>query len=296
VSSSLFALSEEFANAIERAGRSVVSVNEGGRSGVSGTIWREGLVVTAAHTIRGQQELTLELPGSGSTKASVVGRDPATDVALLRMKDSGNATAEFADAAKLRVGHFVLAVGRRPQQGLAASHGMIGGLGGTWRMRGGGRIDRWLRLDLTPFSGFSGGPLVTADGKIIGINTSGAQRSIVTITGETVNRVVDQLLAKGKIPQGYLGVGLQPVSLPKATASGAGGGLLVVMLEPGASAEKAGLMIGDIVIGFEDRPLTDLADLRTVLDPEQVGKQVHLRVLRGGQTQDVSLTVAERPE
>jgi len=295
----LIEFSHGFADAVERAGRSIVSVNEGGRAGVSGTIWRDGLVVTAEHTIRGHQDLTTELPNGTSSSAAVIGRDPATDLALLRLKDSLPAKAEFADAAQLRVGHFVLAVGRRRMQGLAASHGIISTLGGAWRTWRGGRIDQSFRLDLSPFSGFSGGPLVDVQGKVIGINTSGPHRSVMTVPSATVSRVVDLLLAKGRIARGFLGVALQPVKLPNLPTSSGGGApsaLLVVMLEPGGPAEKGGLMIGDIVLALGDKPLTGTVDLQEMLDPEQVGKTVHLRVLRGGQSRDLSVTIGERPE
>jgi S1-C subfamily serine protease len=295
MSNALLDLSDAFADAVDGAGRSIVSVNEGGRSGVSGTMWRDGLAVTAEHTVRGQQELTIELPTGASSSATVAGRDPATDIALLRLKDTLPAPTQFADAAKLRVGQFVLAVGRGGKRGLVASHGIISALGGTWRTWNGGRIDQWFRLDLLPFTGFSGGPLVDAQGKVIGINTSGPRRSIMTVPTATVNRVVDQLLAKGRITRGFLGVALQPVKLPLSSGGGSRG-LLVIMLEPGGPAERGGMMIGDIVLALEGKPLTDTADLQAALDPEQVGKTLKLRVLRGGESRDLSLTVAEHPE
>lgn len=291
MNSALIQLSNDVAEAVEQAGKIIVSVNEGGRSGVSGTLWRDGLVVTTEHTIRGQQELTIELPNGASSSAKVIGRDATTDIALLRMKEPVRATTEFADAGRLRVGHFVLAVGRRGKHGLAASHGMIGALGGAWRTWRGGRIDQWFRLDLMPFTGFSGGPLIDAGGKIIGINTSGARREVMTIPAETVNRVVDQLLTKGQITRGYLGVGLQPVQLPKT-----GRGLLVVMVDPDGPAEKTGVMVGDIIVAVAGKSLKDSAELQIVLDPEQVGKTIQLGILRGGNALDLSVTVAERGE
>jgi S1-C subfamily serine protease len=220
------------------------------------------------------------------------------------MKDSFPASAEFADAAQLRVGDFVLAVGRRGKQGLVASHGIISSLSGPWRTWRGGRIDQWFRLDLLPFTGFSGGPLVDSKGKVIGINTSGPRRSIMTVPAATVNRVVDQLLAQGRVVRGFLGVALQPVQLPNIPLSpvpsspgvGAGQGLLIVMLEPGGPAEKAGLMIGDIIVALGDKALTDPSDLQATLDPEQVGKTVQLQLLRAGKAQSLSLIVSERPE
>lgn len=295
MSSMLLELSNSFADAVERAGRNVVSVNEGGSAGVSGTIWRDGLVVAAEHTIRGLQEITIELPDGGSSSATVVGRDPTTDIALMRLKEALPASSEFVDAAQLRIGHFVLAVGRRGKEGLAASHGIISALGASWRTWRGGRIDQWFRLDMLPFTGFSGGPLVDAQGKVIGINTSGPRRSIVTVPVATVNRVVDQLLAKGRVARGFVGVALQPVKLPLSSGN-ASRGLLVVMVEPGGPAERGGMMIGDIIISLNDTSLSDRGDLQEILDPEQVGKAIQLRVLRGGQSRDLSLTVDERPE
>lgn len=294
----LLDLSDGFAGVVDRTGRSVVSVNEGGRAGVSGTVWRDGLVVTAEHTIRGQQELTIELPTGGSSSATVIGGDPSTDIALLRLNGDSTAASEFVDAAHIRVGHFVMAVGRRPKQGLAASHGIISNLGGAWRTWRGGRIDQSFRLDLLPFTGFSGGPLIDVQGRVIGINTSGPRRSVVTIPTATVNRVVDQLLTKGKVARGFLGVALQPVKFANAPGSSGGAtrGLLVVMIEPGGPADKGGLTIGDIVLALGDKSLIDTADLQEALDPEQVGTTLKIRVLRGGQAKDLALTVAERQE
>jgi S1-C subfamily serine protease len=286
----LIDLSNGFANAVERAGKSVVSVNEGGQAGVSGTIWRDDLIVTVEHTLRDLHELTIELPTGASSSGTVIGRDPSTDLALLRLKDSVPATSEFADATQLRVGHFVLAIARRGSQGLAASHGIISTLGGAWRTWRGGRIDQSFRLDLLPFTGFSGGPLVDVQGRVVGINTSGPRRSLMTIPTATVNRVVDQLLAKGHIVRGFIGAAVQPVKLPNAR------GLLVIMVEPGGPAEKGGMMVGDILLALGEKPVAETADLQAGLDPEQVGKTLKVRVLRGGQVQDLALIVAERQE
>lgn len=292
---SLIELSNGFAEAVENVGNSIVSVNEGGQAGVSGTIWRDGLVVTAEHTIRDQRELTIELPDGKSSTASVVGRDPTTDVALLRLKDDVPAAADFLDVTQIRVGHFVLAVGRRGKDGVVASHGIVSALSGVWRTWRGGRLEHRLRLDLMPFTGFSGGPLISAEGKVIGINTSGPRRSVITVPVATVNRVVDVLLAKGRIARGFLGVALQPVRLP-ASAAGPGQGLVVIMVDPRGPAEKAGLIVGDVIVAVGEKPLTDTSALQSALDPDQIGNKIQLRVLRGGQPHDVAVVVAERSE
>jgi S1-C subfamily serine protease len=254
--------------------------------------------VTAEHTIRDQQEVTLVLPDGGSAAGSVAGRDASTDIAVIKVNGSAATPAEVADAAQLRVGNIVLAVGRRAKTSIIASYGIISGIGGSWRTWQGGRIDQWLRLDLDPFTGFSGGPLVDAQGRAIGINTSGPRRSIMTIPAATVNRVVDQLLKRGKISRGYLGIGLQPVELTQQmqAASGPerGRALLVAMVEPGGPADKAGVLIGDIVTGIDGKPLKSRTDVQEMLDAERVGKKAQLRVLRGGAVREISVTVGER--
>jgi S1-C subfamily serine protease len=295
MNASLIELSNAFAEAVESVAHCIVSVNEGGRAGVSGTIWRDGLVVAAEHTIRDKRELTIELPDGKSSTASVVGRDPTTDVALLRLHDDVPAAADFLDAKEIRVGHFVLAVGRRGKDGVVASHGIVSALSGAWRTWRGGRIDHWFRLDLMPFTGFSGGPLINAEGKVIGINTSGPRRSVITVPAATVNRVLDVLLAKGRIARGFLGVALQPVRLP-ASAAGPGQGLVVVMVDSHGPAEKAGLIVGDVIVAVGEKSVTDTSALQAALDPEQVGNKIQLRVLRGGQPHDVAVVVAERSE
>ena len=296
--SAFASLSNSVADAVERGSQVVLFVREGGRFGVSGTIWRDDLAITAEHTIRGHQQLSLVLPSGADSTATVIGRDPSTDIALLRLAHSPGTTPEFLDPAKLRVGQLVLAVGRRPADGVVASPGMIGALGGEWRGWRGGRVDRWFRLELTPFTGFSGGPLIDAEGRVIGMNTSGPRRSVISLPTKTVNRVVELLLTSGHIKRGFIGVALQPVPIHRKTGPGgkADRGLLTVMVEPESPAERAGLIAGDIVIGLSGQPLTSPQDLQSVLDAEQIGKTISLQILRGGKSQDVPVVIAEREE
>ena len=157
----LVEFSQQLANTVEKAGQSVVSVLEGGRAGVSGTVWREGIAVAVDHTIHGLEEVTVILPSGKETKASVTGRDPGTDLVLLKLPTDIPAAA-LADDSSARPGEIVLSVGRRGTEGVAATYGLISAIGGPWRTSSGGRMDRWFRLDLNPFPGFSGGPIINA--------------------------------------------------------------------------------------------------------------------------------------
>ena len=215
-SSVLEALSNEFAAAAESVGGSVVAIYARRWMPSSGIQWRKGVIVTANHAIRREEDITVSSGGGKSIKATLAGRDPSTDLAILNLpQDAGLALPQFADDVKL--GHFVLALGRSRGANLVASAGIIGGLSGEWQARRGGRLDQHIRLDLELYPGFSGGPLVNAQGKVVGINTRGLARGrAITIPVTTVNRVVDELLEKGHIARPYLGLAMQPVAVPES--------------------------------------------------------------------------------
>src|SRR6266567_17503 len=291
--------SNELANAVERAGASVISVPEGGREGVSGTIWREGVAITAEHTIHGLDEVTVVLPSGETTTAPVAGRDYGTDIAVLKVSGAAAGTI-LTDEAQTRVGEIVLSVGRRREEGLAATYGMISAIGGPWRTEAGARIDRWLRLDLNPFPGFSGGPVVNARGEVIGMATSGPRRSAATIPASTVNRVVDQLLQRGHIARGYFGIGVQPVAFPEGAARSLGleteRGILVVMVEPGGPAANAGVLLGDIVVRIDGSAVRGAHSLQPALDSDKIGHSAVVDLVRGGKLVQLNVVVGERPQ
>jgi S1-C subfamily serine protease len=297
----LLSLSNDLAGAVERAGRATVAVNARQRVPSSGVHWRQGIVVTADHTIERDEDITVTLPDGRTVPATLAGRDPGTDLAVLKVQGAQWPAAEIGDAAALKVGHVVLAVARPGEHGLSASVGVVSYLGEAWRTWRGGQIDRFVRPDLTLYPGFSGGPLADGQGRVMGVNTSGLSRGgALAIPASTVNRVADQLVATGRIARGYLGIGMQPVTVPDALKSklglAASGGLVVVSVQAGGPAEKAGMLIGDILVALDGKPVADTDDVQALLDPERVGKAIAATVIRGGEVAALTVTVGERPQ
>jgi S1-C subfamily serine protease len=300
-SSPVLDLSNGLAGAVEHAGRAVVAVNARPRLPSSGVHWRQGVIVTAEHTIKREEEITVTLPDGRLAPATLAGRDASTDLAVLRLAGGEVPTADVGDTAALRVGHLVVAVARPGERGrgLSASLGVVSAIAGAWRTWSGGQIDQFVRLDLTLYPGFSGGPLVDAQGRVVGLNTSGPRGLVLAIPTSTVNRVVDQLLAKGRIARGYLGLGMQPIRLPEAFKRtlnwAADGGIIVVAVEPHSPAETAGVLIGDVVVALDGKPVSDTVDVLAMLGPERVGSEVRVSIIRGGVRSELMIPVGERP-
>lgn len=299
IGSALLNLSNDLASAVEQAGSAVVAVNARRRTPSSGVHWRSGVIVTADQTVKRDEEITITLPDGRTVPVTLAGRDPSTDLAVLKLQDADLPLAEISDASSLKVGHIVLAIARPGENGLSASMGVVSALGGAWRTWGGGQIDQFMRLDLSLYPGFSGGPLVDASGRIVGINTSGPRNMVLTIPASTVNRVVNQLLEKGSITRGYLGVGMQPVCLPdtlkKALNLSSNSGVIVVSIESEGPAEKAGVLIGDVLIAIDNQPVQDTSDVLATLSTENVGKTITASIVRGGASVKVAIVVGERP-
>jgi S1-C subfamily serine protease len=294
----LAGLSNDLAEAVARVSEAVVAIHARRRIPSSGVIWAPGTVVTASHTITRDEDISLTLPDGGTAAATLAGRDPTTDIAVLRT-DSQLSPVERGDDAALQVGRLVLAVGR-PGPAVTASLGIISAVGGEWRTWQGGRVDRFVRLDLSVYDGFSGGPLVETGGRVLGLNTSGLSRALaVSLPAVTVDRVAGELARKGHVSRGYLGLAVQPVRLPDPLRRklGMGGtmGLVIINLEPGGPADRAGLLLGDIITGLDEREVEDPSDILSVLGPEAVGKQANLRVLRAGEPRSMAVTISERP-
>ncbi|HLK32806.1 MAG TPA: trypsin-like peptidase domain-containing protein [Terriglobales bacterium] len=291
--------SEDLARVAESVGQSVVALQPADAHACSGVLWQKAVVVTANHSTRNDQ-LAVILPDGKSASARIKGRDPSTDLAIFTIEAEGEpAISPRGDAAALRVGHLVLALARTRRGNLTASSGIISGLMGAWQTWQGGQIDRFIRPDLTLYRGYSGGPLVNAKGEIVGINTAGLRRGTpITIPASTVSRVVEEVLAKGHVERPYLGVALQPVSLPEELRTrlsiGSRHGLLLVHVESDGPAAAAGLMLGDMVIEIGGKPIPHTYNLRALMATERVGERVALGIVRSNERKAISVTLGDR--
>jgi S1-C subfamily serine protease len=285
----LAALSSEIAAAVELAGKNVVAVHARPRYSSSGVIWRPGVVVTAEHTIRREEEITATLPDGKNVAATLAGTDPGTDLAVLKIE--ANSQAPGRTTAAPAPGTLALAIGRSEDSGVNATLGIISARSGEWRTWRGGRLDHYIRLDLTVYPGSDGGAVVNPAGETIGIATTALSRIAgLAIPAVTVDRVVDEILARGRVARGYLGVGLQPVELPNHQK-----GLIVLSLEAGGSAASGGVLIGDILVKLAGKAVQDTDDIQLVLEGQAVGGKVELEVLRGGESRQVNVVIGERP-
>ncbi len=296
MSSALTAFSNDLASAVERAGRSVVAVHARPRTPSSGIVWKPGVVVTTHHTTERDEEITLGLPGGRTVAASLAGRDPSNDIAVLRFDNGSLEPAATTSGDQLGPGHLALAVGRGP----SVSLGVIRSASGPLHSRRGG-LDRFWNLDVTIYYGFSGGALVTAEGLTAGLNTSAIARGMAaSIPAPVVNRVVEEILRTGHIRRGYLGLGMQPVRLPEALARSlkleSPVGLIALSVESGAPADQAGFLVGDVLLLLDGIRVTDTDDVQAVLDPSRVGKTVPAVLLRAGSRAELAVTIGERPK
>ncbi|MGB3650915.1 MAG: trypsin-like peptidase domain-containing protein [Rivularia sp. (in: cyanobacteria)] len=294
----LQALSNNIAEIVASSGKAIVSVNANRRLTTSGIHWRNGIIVTRDESLKRYEDITVTLANGAKEPVSLIGRDPTTDVAVFKLENPDIPVATIGDAA-IEVGNLVLALARSSDGDIRAAMGVLSVVGDRWQSMSGGNIDRLIRPDIMLYPGFNGGALVDTDGNIVGMNTSGRRGTALTIPASTIDRVVEQLVSKGRIPRGYLGLGMQPVKLPeslkKSLNLNKSGGVIVVNVEASSAAEDAGILLGDILIGFDDKDLADTNDILSLLnDSSRVGKSVKMQLVRGGKLIELYLTVGER--
>ena len=289
-------MSEALAGVVHTVAQSVVRVEARRRLPATGIVWSsDGALVTAHHVIE-QESIKVGLPDGRTLDAILIGRDPTTDVAVLRVQATGLSLTPWHESS-LRVGALVVGLGR-PFRSVQAAMGIISAHGEAWRTPAGGQLDQYVQPDMVMYPGFSGGPLVDVAGQIIGLNTTALLRgTTLTIPVPTIRRVVDMLLAHGRVRRGYLGVHTQPVRLPTAVAEQLGQetGLLISTVEPASPAEQGGLLLGDTVVTLDGVTLRHHDDLLALLEAERIGTTVAMHILRGGQVQELRLTLGERP-
>jgi len=292
---SLVALSDAAAHLVERTARTIIAVHGGGRWPSSGIHWRSGVIVTAEEVLERDEDIKVMLPGGRVVAASLAGRDPSTDVAVLRFQPDGLTAAPTADAASLRPGHVVLAIGNHEGAPIA-SLGIVAIAGPAWHSLRGGTIDSLIRLDLALSPAAEGGAVVDVQGRVVGMAVLGPRRRALAIP---TSRVVDQLLAKGHVFRGYLGAGLQRARLGRpsngAPPSGTDRGILVASIDPDGPAARAGLLVGDIVTTWNAKPVDRVREVMRFLGSDSIGNTVDLGLLRGGAPTTLKVVIGERP-
>jgi S1-C subfamily serine protease len=294
----LVAFSDHAAQLIERTGSSIVAVHGGGRGSSSGIHWRSGVIVTAEEVLEWDEDVKITLPSGRLVEASLAGRDPSTDVAVLRFQPDGLPATSTADAAPLRPGHVVLAVGNH-EGAPVASLGVVAAVGGPWHSLRGGTIDNLIRVDLVLSRAAEGGALIDAQGRVVGMAVLGPRHRVLAIPTSTIDRVVDQLLAKGHVFRGYLGAGLQPLRRGRPShdtqPAGSGRGVLVVSIDPDGPAARAGLLVGDIIMTWNGKTIDRVRDVMHLLGMDSVGATVDLQLIRGGAPTTLKVALGERP-
>ena len=290
----LFDLSREIAELVGRLGSSVVQVDARRGRPATGIVWADNLILTADHVLEHDDGIQVT-GGSATASASIVGRDPGTDLALLKTEGLTSSAAPRGSTADVRPGHIVLAVGRPGD--LEVTFGIVSGLSGSFRSWRGGQVNTLIQTTAELLPGFSGGPLVDAGGRVVGINSWNFGRGVSrALPVESAERVAESLLTHGRIRRAYLGLGAQPIRLTEALANRLGqeSGLLVVTVEADGPAQKAGLLQGDTIVTVDGDPVRHLDELFGKLRGLDVGSAHRFGVVRAGEVTAVSVTLGER--
>ena len=292
-------LSEGMAEAVERISPALVQVNGRRRYPSSGVVYAENRVLTSSHALERDEDIKVETHDGRTLEARIVGRDAASDLAVLEVDGLGLEAAKRADGA--RVGQLTLAVGRPFGEGVRASFGIVSAVGSLpWgRGRRGRRkaAERYVQADAAPYPGLGGGSLIDTQGHVIGIVSAGFGRgTTLAVPSELSWKVAERLEERGSTKRGYLGILSQPVPLPDGRGIGLTqrGGLLVFGVEDGSPAARGGIILGDILVTLDGQPVEDTDDLLVLLGEGRTGKTVPVQVVRGGELRRLEVVVGER--
>lgn len=298
--SDLSGFSESLTALIAQAAAGAVALKAAPYRVVSGVVLQNNLIAMADHTLRRDPHVPFKTASGHEGKATVLGRDPSIDVAILEAEASSlPPSLTPADESSLQAGALAAIVGYTFDVGVSASLGILGAVGGPRRTWRGGTLDRFLRLDANLYPSQAGAAVVTHAGSLIGMATAGLlKHSAVAVPVVTLNRVAEELVREGRIRHGYLGVGVQPIAIPDTLRSKLGAnqkaGLIVLTAEPDSPAEKAGLQVSDILVALNERDLLSVEDLQDGLRGDAVGRTVPVVVLRGGERIEVEVAIGER--
>jgi serine protease Do len=298
IATDLVNLSNTLAETVERASASIVAVHARRGIGSSGIAWRDNLILTSSEGVRTEEGIKVVLPDGRVTTARLRGRDSGTDLAVLETDATGLRPLDFADDSALKAGQLALAVGRTANTGPIASFGIISGLSGEWKTWRGGKLDPFVRLDISAYPTLSGGAALNADGHLIGLVSTGLSRSSVfAVTRSTIDRIAGKLSQQGYVSRGFLGVAVQPVALPPHMKEKAGQdtGIMLLGIEPDGPAAVGGLIMGDVLVSGDGQSLAQPEALADLLERTPAGQIVKFKVLRAGELQDLDVRIGERP-
>ncbi|MGP0073912.1 MAG: S1C family serine protease [Bryobacteraceae bacterium] len=291
-------LSNTLAETVERAARSIVAVHARRGIGTSGIAWRDNLILASSEGVRAEDNIKLLLPDGRLATARLRGRDSGTDLAVLETDADGLVPLEFANDTVLKAGQLALAVGRTANTGPIASFGIVSGVSGEWKTWRGGKLDPFIRLDISAYPTLSGGAALDASGNLIGMISTGLSRSSVfAVTRGTIDRIAGKLSQQGYVSRGFLGVALQPVALPAQLREhlGQDGAIMLLGVEPEGPASAGGLILGDVLVAADGQPLAQPEALADLLERTPPGQVVKFKLLRAGILQDVDVRIGERP-
>jgi len=291
-------LSNSLAETVERAAASIVAVHARRGIGSSGIAWGDNLILTSSEGVRAEEGIKVVLPDGRVTTARLRGRDSGTDLAVLETETTGLRPLDFADDAALKAGQLALAVGRTANTGPIASFGIISGVSGEWKTWRGGKLDPFVRLDISAYPTLSGGAALNADGNLIGLVSTGLSRSSVfAVTRSSIDRIAGKLSQQGYVSRGFLGAALQPVALPAQMKETVGQdtGIMLLGIEPEGPAAVGGLILGDVLVAGGGHSLAQPEALAELLERTPAGQIVKFKVLRAGVLQDLDVRIGERP-
>jgi S1-C subfamily serine protease len=291
----LSALSDMLVARFAAARDSVAAIRLSERAHLAAILWQHDVLVTSEQSLPERDSLEIILADGSCIPGRLAGRDPATNVAIVRLERS--VRAPTLSAAVPQIGSLVIAAGSDGGGRPSARLGMVNAVGPEWHSMRGGRIEARIQLDIRLAANEEGGPALDAAGGWLGMTTFGPRGQVLVIPAATVERIAPNLLASGRVPQGWLGVALRPVAVPDELREAAGetSGLMVMSLSPEGPAAKAGVVAGDIILSIDGTSARRLRHVLARLGGDSIGKHVLLRVVRGGGVIGIEAAITERP-